>query len=476
MKDRLVCKRLKLLSAKELVRFAKYSKRESSNSPVWALSDLLVKQLYSEKLTQQKAFKIIYKNEAFSLPKLNKVCSKLNALLNRFIITHLSETPDDEQEILDEMELLKFYTNRGVGEFGQASIKKIEKLLEKKNVKDEFYFKQKTALSKMSNSLLQRTLSKKRNYQKANDHLDQWYCFVKLDQLAEMGTDAKLHNRQYNFHLADSILAHLDSKPYGEQPVLELLSSYYKVSLGGQDLSYVENFEVQIEKNIDSLSKTDAQKLFTVLTNAYYFAEPDKYKLSKKIFDLMTYQIDKEILLVDGFLPPLMLENYTSLSLKVKDPDWALQMVDDLKDNLLPEYRKGSYHYNISKCLLAKKAYNEAASELHNINDYKIKYLSLNLATRRLRIKIYYKLSMKDSEYNRYEPSRTITSFKKFLFDKKNDLAEEIIESNNAFCKIVLRLSEFTSNKDASKILSQINETKRLDDRSWLIAEVKELI
>jgi len=476
MKDRIVCKKLQLLTEKELKQFTKYCKREVSSKPVLALGTVLCNQLLSNKLSDEKAFEAVYGKETFNLSKLNKICSKLNSLVSEFVIRELNVNDDSDQQIKKELELLNFYTKRGAGDLGRSTISRVKKQLDKRPAKDAFHFESLSKLYESSNTLLLGTMSKKRNYQESNDNLDLWYCFMKFNQLGFMAADAKIHNRTYEFHLADALTEHLSKNPYGEQPILDLLARSYQLSLGTHSYEFIEEFELQLKQHADNLGKEDVRNLYNCLTYAYYFSEADRYKFGKKLFDLLSYQIENDILLIDGYLPPLTLTNYTSVSLKIKEPEWILNMINENRNKLLPEIRKGSYHFNIAKCLLVKQDYNEAAAELNLLSDYKFKNLQFDLATRRLRIKIYYKLSIHDTEYNRYEPSRTIAAFKKFLFDKKNNLAEEFIESNNAFCNIVLRLSEHTANKNGAKILEKINATKRLEDRAWLTKEVDEIL
>ncbi len=467
MKERLTIRKLKCLTTRELQAFRRYvltfKNREIYSKFCQVILDAIAEPAEDKPVPLEE----IARRFKLSDARVNSLLNEMHVHFKAFVSRELWTT-ETRRRIEDGIKEMAFYIERHLDEFYLSTHLKIDKELENYGLKDEFYFRSKLAIAQLD--CIFKPVAE--NLQKSSDRLDIYYISSKLLQGAVMLNHSNIHSHHFKYHLMQQVVEHLEKEPYKDAPTLYLWKYAYSLLLEPEDRENYERLEKCLYEQFETLLKTDARSVFVILSNSLRKLETDENLYYQKIFQYYTFQMEHDLLLVEGIFPPRLFDNIVTIALRVQGPEWTVNFIHDNVHKLEQRIRKVENGYNIARCHFSSGRFNDCLLELKKIEKLKFKDIHLNLARRRLKIQAYFEIEHQDSEYSTSQPERDISSFKKFLHQNKDHLSPEHERANLDFARFVNRLAEANNQRKIVKLNEEIIATHLLPGKAWLLQKL----
>jgi hypothetical protein len=221
-----------------------------------------------------------------------------------------------------------------------------------------------------------------------------------------------------------------------------------------------------IEENIDRFDKEESRELLKIVLD-YSIQQVNNGKREYYEYLLKIYKlfIKQGILLNDyGLIAISTYKNYITVALKLDKPKDALDFLETYHNKLPAESREDIYTFNKANILFDQQHYERVIDLLQDAHFTDIFY---KINRKRLLIKTYYELLLRDDSYFSLLESQ-INAFYKFIYIEKK-IPEIYINANKNFIKYIKKLLSSGLNKDTKTLLSgKIRSTKQLAEREWL--------
>lgn len=222
-----------------------------------------------------------------------------------------------------------------------------------------------------------------------------------------------------------------------------------------------------LKKEIHAISKEECREILMVLFDySIRKVNSGNQNFYIEIYNIYNIFIDREILLdASNLLTVATYKNYITVALKLGKVHEAEMFLEKYKPFLSEEAREEVYNFNKANILFEK---HEFASVLDSIANEKYTDIFYSLNQRRLLIKTYYELLLKDDSYVDLFIS-SLNSFKKFIY-LKDSIPDVYSEANKNFFKFSQRLLDNNcGNKlKINKIITNLKDTEKLAEREWL--------
>lgn len=193
--------------------------------------------------------------------------------------------------------------------------------------------------------------------------------------------------------------------------------------------------------------------------------------------NLQLYQLelDRDLLLEDGFLSEWHYKNIVTTSLRLKELDWTRHFIESYRDRLLPQVRENAYRFNMASYHYAAGNYDEVLALLLHVEYSDLRYA---LGARALLLRTYYDL-------NEYEALESLYgSFRQFL-RRKQILAQSRRQGYYNLFKLTHKAAhlrqqlDYITDERARQELKRLKKALERDtavfNRSWLLDKVDEL-
>jgi len=484
LEDRLLVKKLTVLSDKERKQFAKFVLvQRGVRNDLLKLTTYLLQHIAKETLSDEKVFRHVWGKVKFNKNNLNKLVSSLNQVFDDFLETVWSSKGGIEGEINRLLVVLKFYSERGLENPTEFTLRKVKKMIDTLPHKESFYFEALYRLYKIDRSTDHQDPLKESEIQAMKTRaLDKFYFFNKLSTVAALGTHSAVFtnsplagNQQ---KLIDDVLTHINGSDFNATaPALVLWKKAVELIQDGTNVDKFNALEKNLYENFRVLKPKTANDFFVILLNSYVEIEKNKKKSAGKLLEYYLFQIENDIIFEEGYFVSFVFENIVSVGIKVKDPNWVLQFIDDFSYRLHPQGRKGSVIFGRAKCYFYQGKFNKSLEQLLKIKNYRFKNIYINIFVRILRIKAYYEIEYNEPLYDRNQPDRDIASFRKFISNHSGELSDQFNKRFKNFATVMSRMILCTTKAKAKSLEEDIkNKFELIEDRIWLEEKIKELL
>lgn len=464
-KERIVIRKLKGLEPKELRAFKKrlQSSSHSKDSLNFFLMviDGLLEGASDEPAPEQKY-------SVLSGVKLNALYVELHDRLKEFISDELA-IGVKEREIWDVFLRMKFYNQRRLDEFYEKARNQLRKMLSAYGERNDFYFEMYVKQAQQESSYQERNKSSKDFLQSEADAIDQFYLWQKLAVSTEMlNLEKNIYNTSFEYNLLEEVRRYMSTRHQDER----VINAYYLVLEQLLNPESRECFTRLKEYLIDSVTHIPADlaiSFFNTLSNSARTIFSNRAEYYEELFDLYLIQIENKILFYQGYFPTRVFGNIVAVSLKVKSSEWTRAFIAKYQKYIPAKEKKVEVNYNLARCAFTERDFGECLILLDEIQKARFSDLFLNLARRRLLVKAYYLLDMKDEQYDVNQPDRAISALGKFLHQQKGKLSEAHARANLDFVRFVNRLLTANDEKRLVKLKKEIEETSLLPEKAWLL-------
>lgn len=472
MKQPTAIRKLRSLHKDELRAFKRYWLRSVPAVEAQKLGAEIIQHLLTTK--KETPIEALFKEQKVSESKKNAVLHKLHEAMKQFVLAEVIEHPL-KKEISDELRMINFYDGRQLQDYVESSIRKVEMLLEKYPWEDDFYFYSLFLLEERVTLFLNKSLSEENNLQKENNALDVYYLSRKFRCLVFMINAQNISNVEYDYHLTQEVLSHLETKPYDNIPTIYLWRDALCLMQDPGDKDLFLKLEGSLYECVDIISPENARSFFGVLENSLRKLRSGFPSYKKKLYELYKYQLSKKVLPVNGHFPSMLFDNIVTVSLEFSNPKETREFISNYIEFVPAENRSEKASYNLARCLFAEKKLDECLEEISDLEKTKFSSIHQNLARRRLQVKTYFEIQNQQLDADPNQPERSIRALKKYLHVHKNEMSAVHERANLDFARFVNRLTEAFGDKKIEKLKSEISGTALLPEKDWLLQKVTEL-
>ncbi len=155
--------------------------------------------------------------------------------------------------------------------------------------------------------------------------------------------------------------------------------------------------------------------------------------------------------------------------MKTKNIKEAEQFLETYKDFLIDDLKEETYSFNKACLYFEKRMYDDVIKILRITKQNDIYY---NIAQRRLLLKTYYKMLLKNKSYYNVLISG-MDSFKKFI-SVKNTIPDAHVIINKAFLKNLNTLLAINTKKQAQQVFDAFKKSTVVLEKQWLEEKIKE--
>lgn len=444
---------LKSFSSIEMKQFSNYVSKnaEKKDTLPYKLLLLLEKQYpeFNEKfIKKEKIYNKVFSDKKYNENKLSKLMTELTKIIEDYVVyTKQRESIADEKMIL-----LKFYFERNLDKYFIATSRELKQIL------DDLPFGTYQNLMKYQHEELIATYHSKINtrvgnyvevYRELNEFIEaeklRWENISFIEPFPIEQKDINKRAFYIIHHLINQLLKNDDESCFFEAMLI-------------------------IENNLHKFAQEESRDILKLLlffsikkVNSGFVAYYEQQLRIYHIFIKLNLILNQY-----GKISAATYKNYINASLKTNKIKEAELFLENYKDFLIDEIKDETYNFNKACLYFEKKMYSEVIDTLLNTKQNDIYY---NIAQRRLLLKTYYEMMLKNNSYYNVLLSNMDT-FKKFI-TIKNTIPDAHVIINKSFLKVLNRLLYINSKKEALTMYEEFKNTTNVLERQWIEEKIK---
>ncbi len=466
MRKSKVFKAIQALSIYERNRFLKYlrSPYHNSNQLIIHLFEQIINLISHPDLSDQKeSLWSRFSNNPYDDKKLRRLQSELLKSFEGFLaLEQYQKNPFQEyNNLLEELK------DRKLKFLYRGAIKSSRTLSERQLIKSgsQFYFDYK--LETNINELLETDTKRfgKGNYEEISRNLDIFYIIEKLKLYTRVQT-LKFFNKQvYNIDFIDFIQSHLKKRNLEDLPVVEIYHLNLLILLKPENRENYFNYKSRLFEYLDLFPPKEGLWLLKqAINHCIRRINIGELKFSDELFEIYKLYINSNAIIQSGFLEEWDFKNIVSIALRVNKNEWARNFIEKYHHYLPESQRQNAYTYNLAVLSFWEKKFNDVIYYLHNVEYSDLTY---NLDAKSMLVAAYYELEEFDVLHY------SIDAFRTFIGRKNIIAANSSIPYKN-YLRFVQKLVKPMKEKTLIKLKKEIEETKPVVSKTWLLHKVNE--
>lgn len=304
--------------------------------------------------------------------------------------------------------------------------------------------------------------------------IDVFYVFNKLKIYTEMQMRERVMNVKYEKTFFEEIKQSIDKNPelYAKFPSIQTYLMLVELLEENVTKEQYNQYFNSIKEFINVTPKGEASNFIQHAINHCIKMMNTGHDYLVELFDAMKFQVEKDLLVVDGFVYDRSYKNIIEVALRLGEHQWAEHFLDTHIDFISSEDRSMVYDYNQANILVSKGDFKGALRSLTFANFKNVFY---QIATKTLLIKIYFATN------DTISVESSANNYKSYL-KREKQLAVVQTQMYTNFLKYVLSLTRIkdklnhTSKEEVQVKLNnlekEIKEETYLADKTWLKTQI----
>lgn len=433
--------------------------------------DLLIKSAQTKDQIPNKReyyFGRIFPDQPYEDKKMRYTISFLNKVIKKFLaIEQLKEDQISEQRLV-----AKAFRKKGLSNIYEKEIQNCLSLLEKKSFRNAQYYLDSYLIgyedyeafykSKKSTGKIGKILPK------INQAADIYLMATTL-KLGCMWLSLRVQEQPERFQsLLIQILDLIEKQEYYRQfPVVVLYYYAYRMLTLTQDDSYFGNFKSLIEQHQLTFPVEELSELYVLAINhCIKQSNLGNRTYLKELFEIYKKGLEAEVFLNNGEMNSVTYINIAQSGLTQEAYDWVRDFIETNKAFLKSSLQKEYYLFNLASYHNKKGNYDEVMEILRTMT---FDETMLELAARRMLLKIYFELNETDALYSFFD------SFKNYIYRHK-----EVGYGKNNYLNLIKYAKKLTDinprdQKAIARLTEEIIQTQAVAEKAWLLERVRGL-
>ena len=410
-----------------------------------------------KKLQRESVYKSIFPKKAYDEKHLNYLMSFLLKLAEQY----LGLCKYQEKEHLANYHILSACLERNLDKHYKNIYTKTQKKLDDHPLRDiDYYFYQFLMADSANVHFTKQKLRKyDENLQKTADNFDWYYLSSKLRQACEMLDRQKFLPANYRLQLTEQIDQYLSITPHDDIPAVAIYYCIYCMQTKEDSEAHFIRLKGMLEKFFPLFNRDEMITFYFYAINySIRKVRQKEERFREEALGLYMSGLEKGLLYESDILSPHTYKNIISLGLGLRRFDWTETFIKKYSDKLDGEVRTNSLNFNLADLYFYRKDFSNA---LKHLNLVELSDIFYTLHAKILLLKIYYETDEEEPLFS------LLASFRLFL--KRNKLISDDIRQPCANFLSILQQLQKSLREGVEEIQQQINTTRLLIGREWLL-------
>jgi hypothetical protein len=413
---------------------------------------------------KQKLFKRVYGKEPFSDQKVRLLMSDLLRLAEQYLVCR--DLTDDE--VKSKTTLSKIYRLRGLPKHFRRSLKQANQEQNKSPRRNADYYRDAYEIQLEQyryDASIKRTT--KLNLQLITNYMDVHHLVQKLRMVCTLLSHQAVYKADYDFGMLEEILSYVEQNELLEVPAIAVYYYCYRSLTEPDQPEYFQEFKRLILEKGAFFTALEMRDL-TILAINFCIRNYNKgnHAYLKEEFDIYREGLEKGYLIQDGSISRFTYRNVVTLGLVMEEYDWVESFIYEYRDLLPTQYRESMFSFCLARLSYSRKQYDESLSLLQKAESGD---LLLQLASRAVRMKIYYELQELDVLDSHLEAMKVFIRRKKVMGYHQTNYLNMI-----HFMKKMLELNIY-DRREVVLLKEELQQTKSVAEKNWLLKQLQDL-
>lgn len=409
-------------------------------------------------------FNAVFKNESYSDQKLRLTISRLQKLLEKFLI---QQTLNDSKFEQHKLLLLALRKRKAKRNFNRA-INRIHQFSEQQPLRNPDYYLNRFEMEYQNYlSLSETRRTKALNLEKVEHFLDAAYISFKLRQACLTRSHQSVSNTTYDSALLEEIKSLASSFPYNSYPSITIYKNLISLLSSGQQKEF-QAFKEQLFQHIQLFTKEEFRDLYLLALNfCIKKINENNPPFFRETLDMYKKGLELDLLVENRQLSRFTYINIVAIALKEDDLDWVDFFINNYKKYIEKPFQETAFSLNMARLEFARKNFQKALILLQKADyDDLISHMTAKI----LQLKIYYELEAFESL------DSLVQSLKVFIRRKKKiGYHFQIWWNIIHFIHLTRKINPFDK-KQVGDLISTIEKESVMPEKEWLIEKLKALI
>jgi hypothetical protein len=411
---------------------------------------------------KKKLFRKCFPGEKFSDQKFRYLLSDLVLRLENFI----SRRGFEKDEKLFRQVLTKELASRKAVKAYNTHRLAFEEKKSNSPIRDVAYYQHcyESEFIHLAKATAGMKRDEKSNIGEVVEYLDRFYLARKLQLCCEIFNVKNVLAVDYSVFLLDEILSHLKNKSYSDTPVVIIYFRILMTLLESENENHFVTLRKLLKEHEGKFTLEELREMYQYVLN-YCIKKINLGNIDwqKTLFEIYKVTIENKVLLSEGHLSHWDYKNIVTISLRLKENQWAKNFIEQNKKQLLPAERENAYRYNLANISFNSGEYSKCMKLLQQVEFSDVYY---QLDSKSMLLKTYFELEETESFF--YHAS----AFRVFL--KRNKLVSDYQRT------IYLNLIRYSSQlmradgqqKKIGIIKKKIELNRNIADLNWLLSKI----
>ncbi|MEZ5042174.1 MAG: hypothetical protein R2828_19915 [Saprospiraceae bacterium] len=458
---------LQTFERKEWIEATKFvqSPFHNSRSDVVKLLEYLKKVVprgQVHKLDKARVFEAIYPLQTYDEKTIRYTMSFLFRLLQEY----LAYNEFKEEELLQQLSLLKALRKRGLDRtFEGASHKTAESLASHPYRNQDYYYHAFSYHEEQYIFSTTKSRSITTGFQHWSDQSTLFFMVQKLQQACIALSHQTVLKNTYQLPLFDAVLKEIAERDYHHCPAILVYHQLYQTLSGKEDDLHFLKLKTLIVNFTPYFPKHEVKSIYLFALNFCI----QQWNAGKSIFLQHAFTLYKEgltagIFIENGHLSRFTYNNIALAGMGSKAFEWTENFLKTYEPFIEEKYRYSTFNFNLATLYYRKQDYHKA---MHLLQQTDFQDVLHSLEARKMLLIIYYELG----ENNALES--LLESFKNLVYrQKKIGYHRENYLNLIRFTHKRLRLNA-SDKQGMAKLRTAVKTTPNVAEREWLLQKME---
>lgn len=309
------------------------------------------------------------------------------------------------------------------------------------------------------------------------DYLDHFYLLEKLRDAVEMRVRRQILQGDYSARLLEAVLREVGDNltAYADAPAILTYYTLYRMMEHPEHQRYQQALST-FQENEQAFSHEEIAGIYNYFQN-YCIARInlDERAYLRELFQLYGEQLQRSLLLEEGFLPEWHYKNIVTVALRLRELDWARHFIQDYRKNLPPAVSENAYRFNLAAYYHACGDYGQVLPLLTQVEYSDVRY---NIGAKALLLRTYYELGENEALFALVDSFRQYLKRNRLLADERRAGTYQLFRLTRRAAAIRAELP-YTSADDAAQAIHRLKEDIKtagaIFNRAWLEEKIADM-
>lgn len=307
---------------------------------------------------------------------------------------------------------------------------------------------------------------------------DVFFVSEKLKDACELKQRSKLLKQEYRpsplFEKIFELLVN-GTISYPTYPTVDIFLTLYTLLNDGQSNHYGKAI-YQIKTYGYLLESKELQTAYNVLQN-FCIGQINlgKKEYLRKLFEIYQSQLEKDLLMMNNYLPEWHYKNIVTTGLRLDEHPWVIKFINEYREKLQPDTMENAYSYNLANYYYHLGQFDKVLKLLVQVEYTDLRY---NLDAKSLLLRTYYDMEEEVALYSLSDAFRQYLKRNKEMTEFQKSGYYNLLKIARKIFKLKVDKGFISKNKwDATyvAIKKELDKEVTIFNHGWLVNKLSDL-